>query len=55
MIDPQLGEFAIETLGLTKQFGSSLAVKNLRLSIPRSCAFGLFGPTAPAKARPSAC
>ncbi len=49
MIDPHPGEFAIETLGLTKQFGSSVAVKNLRLSIPRGCAFGLLGPNGAGK------
>ncbi len=40
---------AIEIRGLTKQFGRSVAVKNLSLSIPRGCAFGLLGPNGAGK------
>jgi ABC-2 type transport system ATP-binding protein len=49
MNKPASNDPAIEILGLTKQFGRSLAVKNLHLNIPRGCAFGLLGPNGAGK------
>jgi ABC-2 type transport system ATP-binding protein len=49
MATPTDNEPAIEIIGLTKQFGYSLAVKNLNLKIPRGCAFGLLGPNGAGK------
>lgn len=42
-------ELAIETAGLTKQFGCKLAVDNLSLHIPRGCTYGLLGPNGAGK------
>lgn len=49
MNHPTPNEPAIEIVGLTKQFGRCLAVKNLSLKIPRGCAFGLLGPNGAGK------
>jgi ABC-2 type transport system ATP-binding protein len=40
---------AIETVGLTKRFGRTLAVDNLSLRIPRGSTFGLLGPNGAGK------
>jgi ABC-2 type transport system ATP-binding protein len=40
---------AIECIGLTKRFGSTLAVSGLSLKIPRGCTFGLLGPNGAGK------
>jgi ABC-2 type transport system ATP-binding protein len=40
---------AIEIAHLTKRFGSTLAVNNLTLNIPRGTAFGLLGPNGAGK------
>jgi ABC-2 type transport system ATP-binding protein len=37
-------EFAISTAGLTRRFGSLVAVDNVDLNIPRACIFGFLGP-----------
>jgi hypothetical protein len=34
------GGWAVEARGLTKRFGSNVAVNNVDLRIPRGCAFG---------------
>ena len=43
------GEVAIELAGLTKKFGSTLAVDNLSLSVKRGSTFGLIGPNGAGK------
>ena len=40
---------AIETVGLSKRFGRTLAVDNLSLRIPRGSTFGLIGPNGAGK------
>ena len=40
---------ALETVGLTKRFGRTLAVDNLSLMIPRGSTFGLLGPNGAGK------
>lgn len=40
---------AIETSGLTKQFGDRLAVDAVDLRVPRGCAFGFLGPNGAGK------
>lgn len=42
-------ELAIELTGLTKRFGSTLAVDNLSLSVKRGSTFGLIGPNGAGK------
>jgi ABC-2 type transport system ATP-binding protein len=43
------GEFAVETHGLTKRFGASVAVNSVDLQVPRGCAFGYLGPNGAGK------
>jgi ABC-2 type transport system ATP-binding protein len=49
MNNPYPNDPAVEIQGLTKQFGRSVAVNNLCLTIPRGCAFGLLGPNGAGK------
>jgi len=42
-------ELAIETRGLTKQFGSYAAVKSIDLSVPHGSVFGFLGPNGSGK------
>ncbi len=46
---PPPNNLAIEIRNLNKEFGRTVAVKNLSLSIPRGCAFGLLGPNGAGK------
>ena len=46
---PPLGEWAVETHGLTKRFGPNTAVDGVELSVPRGCAFGYLGPNGAGK------
>jgi ABC-2 type transport system ATP-binding protein len=41
--------WAVETSGLTKRFGSNVAVNAVDLRIPRGCAFGYLGPNGAGK------
>ncbi len=41
--------WAVETQGLTKRFGATLAVNGVDLLIPRGCAFGYLGPNGAGK------
>ncbi len=43
------GDFAVETHGLTKRFGASVAVDGVDLRVPRGCAFGYLGPNGAGK------
>jgi ABC-2 type transport system ATP-binding protein len=43
------GEVAIELAGLTKKFGSTIAVDDLSLSVKRGSTFGLIGPNGAGK------
>jgi ABC-type multidrug transport system ATPase subunit len=43
------GAWAIETLGLTKSFGSQTAVDSLDLAVPRGSVFGFLGPNGSGK------
>ncbi len=43
------GEWAVETHGLTKRFGSNTAVDGVELLVPRGCAFGYLGPNGAGK------
>lgn len=43
------GEWAVETHGLTKKFGSNVAVNGVELLVPRGCAFGYLGPNGAGK------
>jgi ABC-2 type transport system ATP-binding protein len=43
------GDFAVETHGLTKRFGASVAVNAVDLQVPRGCAFGYLGPNGAGK------
>jgi ABC-2 type transport system ATP-binding protein len=43
------GDFAVETRGLTKRFGASVAVDAVDLRVPRGCAFGYLGPNGAGK------
>jgi ABC-2 type transport system ATP-binding protein len=43
------GGWAVETHGLTKRFGSNIAVNNVELLVPRGCAFGYLGPNGAGK------
>jgi len=42
-------ELMIETLGLTKRFGTRKAVDSVDLQVPRGCAFGFLGPNGAGK------
>ncbi len=42
-------EWAVETHGLTKQFGENIAVNDVELLVPRGCAFGYLGPNGAGK------
>jgi ABC-2 type transport system ATP-binding protein len=41
---PDASQWAIETVGLTKKFGSQNAVDAISLSVPRGSVFGFLGP-----------
>jgi len=41
--------WAVETHGLTKRFGSNVAVDDVELLVPRGCAFGYLGPNGAGK------
>jgi ABC-2 type transport system ATP-binding protein len=41
--------WAVETHGLTKQFGENVAVNDVELLVPRGCAFGYLGPNGAGK------
>ncbi|HTZ29884.1 MAG TPA: ABC transporter ATP-binding protein [Streptosporangiaceae bacterium] len=43
------GGWAVETHGLTKRFGSNVAVNDVELRVPRGCAFGYLGPNGAGK------
>lgn len=43
------GPWAVETHGLTKRFGDSVAVNSVDLRVPRGCAFGYLGPNGAGK------
>jgi ABC-2 type transport system ATP-binding protein len=43
------GAWAVETHGLTKRFGSNVAVDDVELLVPRGCAFGYLGPNGAGK------
>ena len=42
-------QWAVETHGLTKRFGDTVAVNAVELRIPRGCAFGYLGPNGAGK------
>ncbi|MFI5035799.1 MAG: ABC transporter ATP-binding protein [Acidimicrobiales bacterium] len=42
-------EWAVETHGLQKRFGSNVAVNDVELLVPRGCAFGYLGPNGAGK------
>jgi ABC-2 type transport system ATP-binding protein len=42
-------DWAVETHGLTKRFGDSVAVNEVELLVPRGCAFGYLGPNGAGK------
>ena len=42
-------ELAIETRGLTKQFGGYAAVNDIDLSVPQGSVFGFLGPNGSGK------
>jgi ABC-2 type transport system ATP-binding protein len=42
-------EWAVETHGLTKRFGDTVAVNDVELLVPRGCAFGYLGPNGAGK------
>jgi ABC-2 type transport system ATP-binding protein len=42
-------QWAVETHGLTKRFGETVAVNGVELLIPRGCAFGYLGPNGAGK------
>lgn len=42
-------DWAVETVGLTKRFGHTVAVSGVDLRIPRGCAFGYLGPNGAGK------
>jgi ABC-2 type transport system ATP-binding protein len=41
--------WAVQTTGLTKRFGTTVAVNGVQLRIPRGCAFGYLGPNGAGK------
>ena len=49
MTVPAAGTLAIEARGLTKQFGSILALDSLELAVPAGSIFGLLGPNGAGK------
>jgi ABC-2 type transport system ATP-binding protein len=48
-VGPRGDDWAVETHGLTKRFGSSVAVDGVDLRVPRGCAFGYLGPNGAGK------
>ena len=44
-----VGQFVVETSGLTKRFGERTAVANVDLHVPRGAAFGYLGPNGAGK------
>jgi ABC-2 type transport system ATP-binding protein len=42
-------QWAVETHGLTKRFGETVAVNGVELLVPRGCAFGYLGPNGAGK------
>jgi ABC-2 type transport system ATP-binding protein len=46
---PPRPDAAVETRGLSKAFGRTLAVQSLDLQVPRGCFFGLVGPNGAGK------
>ncbi len=42
-------DWAVETHGLTKKFGTNVAVNDVELLVPRGCAFGYLGPNGAGK------
>jgi ABC-2 type transport system ATP-binding protein len=42
-------QWAVETHGLTKRFGDTIAVNDVELLVPRGCAFGYLGPNGAGK------
>jgi ABC-2 type transport system ATP-binding protein len=46
---PPLAGWAVETHGLTKRFGSNVAVNDVELRVPRGSAFGYLGPNGAGK------
>jgi ABC-2 type transport system ATP-binding protein len=40
---------AVELVGITKTFGSTIAVNNLDLVVPRDCIYGFIGPNGSGK------
>lgn len=46
---PSDSPWAVETRGLTKRFGDTVAVNGVDLRIPRGCAFGYLGPNGAGK------
>jgi len=47
--DRPTGGWAVEAHGLTKRFGSNVAVNGVDLLVPRGCAFGYLGPNGAGK------
>jgi ABC-2 type transport system ATP-binding protein len=43
------GDWAVETHGLVKRFGTNVAVNEVELLVPRGCAFGYLGPNGAGK------
>jgi ABC-2 type transport system ATP-binding protein len=43
------GSWAVEAYGLTKRFGTNVAVDDVDLLVPRGCAFGYLGPNGAGK------
>ncbi len=48
-LDRPAGGWAVETHGLTKRFGSTVAVDDVELLVPRGSAFGYLGPNGAGK------
>lgn len=44
-----MGQFVIETKGLTKKFKRFTAVQNLNLQIPKGALYGFLGPNGAGK------
>ena len=47
--EPAVGNWAVETHGLTKRFGENVAVDGVELLVPRGSAFGYLGPNGAGK------
>lgn len=47
--DAPAADWAVETRGLTKRFGTNVAVDGVELLVPRGCAFGYLGPNGAGK------